>query len=83
MQEANMLLASVHQYGRSVLNDKKLEMQESHDILGALIRAAPENPDLTDHQIIAETFTFLIGGSETTSSLLSWTIYKLAIYPEL
>ena len=38
---------------------------------------------LTDEEIVAHSITFLVAGYETTSNLLAYTSYLLAVNPEI
>ena len=38
---------------------------------------------LTDEEILSHSFEFLLAGSETTSSALSFCTYLLAIHPDI
>jgi cytochrome P450 family 3 subfamily A len=38
--------------------------------------------DITENDILANSFVFFLAGYETTASLLSFLFYSLAIYPE-
>jgi cytochrome P450 len=38
---------------------------------------------LTEEEVEDEMITWVMGGHETTSSLLSWTFYMLDIHPEV
>ncbi|KAH8827748.1 cytochrome P450 [Flagelloscypha sp. PMI_526] len=58
------------------------------DILSLLIRAnmatdIPENQRLSDEEVIAQIPTFIVAGSETTSTAVSWTILALCKHPEV
>ena len=49
---------------------------------------AQKQPDkhgrtLTDDEIIAQSFVFLVAGYESSSTTLSFTCYHLAVYPEV
>lgn len=54
------------------------------DLLQALLDA--EDPDskapMTAREVQAESIAMLVGGSESTSSVISWVIHFLLLYPE-
>jgi cytochrome P450 len=54
------------------------------DLLQALIDS--EDPDskirMTPREVQAESISMLVGGSESTSSVISWVIHFLLLYPE-
>ncbi len=63
-----------------------------NDLLGLMLLARDKNRekdllDMSKHELslqalVDECKTFFLGGSETTSSLLTWTLLLLAEYPE-
>lgn len=54
------------------------------DLLSKLVTARDENGDsFTDREIRDQVITFITGGTETTSSLLAWTLFELARHPEV
>ena len=45
--------------------------------------AVPDSKKLSDSEVIAQSFTFLIAGHETSSTTLSLTCHHLATHPEV
>ncbi|KAJ2618264.1 hypothetical protein EV177_000114 [Coemansia sp. RSA 1804] len=68
---------------REILRDKNTEKPK--DILQILLDA--EDPEsrvrMTQTQITAENIGFLIGGTDTSSLTLSWTLHYLLLYPKV
>lgn len=54
------------------------------DLLSALIFATNEDgtAGMSDQELRDQTMTLLIGGHETTASVLAWTFYLLSSHPE-
>ncbi|PKU84032.1 cytochrome P450 CYP749A22 [Dendrobium catenatum] len=52
------------------------------DLLGSLMRAYRENESISLDDIIDECKTFYFVGQETTSMMLSWTSFLLALNPD-
>ncbi|KAM0916489.1 hypothetical protein ACQ4PT_010137 [Festuca glaucescens] len=61
-------------------------MGYGHDLLGLMLEAcAPEhgeNPLLSMDEIIDECKTFFFAGNDTSSHLLTWTMFLLSTHPE-
>ncbi|MEW2609141.1 cytochrome P450 [Streptomyces sp. NPDC047880] len=72
---------------RATVNTAVEELQASGhdtgDMLSMLLRAVDEETGepLTGHQICSEILTLAVAGTETTASVLSWTLYELARHP--
>ncbi|GCB48597.1 cytochrome P450 [Streptomyces sp. NL15-2K] len=72
---------------RATINTAVDELQASGhdtgDMLSMLLRAVDEETGepLTGHQICSEILTLAVAGTETTASVLSWTLYELARHP--
>ncbi|WP_033400027.1 cytochrome P450 [Actinokineospora enzanensis] len=61
------------------------DSDERADLLGAVLAAHdPETGDaLSDDEIANEVLTFLMAGTETTATALSWALHLLAEHPEI
>ncbi|MFJ5731608.1 cytochrome P450 [Streptomyces paradoxus] len=74
---------------RATVNTAVEELQSSGhdtgDMLSMLLRAVDEETGepLTGHQISSEILTLAVAGTETTASVLSWTLYELARNPDI
>ncbi|NEY32118.1 cytochrome P450 [Streptomyces sp. PRKS01-65] len=54
------------------------------DMLSMLLRAKNDNGEpLTKHEICSEILTLAVAGTETTASVLSWSLYELARHPDV
>jgi cytochrome P450 len=55
------------------------------DLLGMLMTAKdPETGEsMSDAQLADELLTILMAGHETTSNMLTWTLYRLSLHPEV
>ncbi|KAL5017474.1 hypothetical protein ScPMuIL_007063 [Solemya velum] len=85
----------VHQVAEDVIAKRKQalagqsveELQSKKkcvDFLDILLTARDENNEgLTDIEIRNEVDTFLFEGHDTTASALAWTLYSLAMHPEI
>ena len=70
-RESNVLTREAESYG--------------NDLLGILMRAyhsADETQKISLDDLIDECKTFYVAGTDTTASLLSWTIFLLAIHSD-
>jgi cytochrome P450 len=58
---------------------------ERGDMLEALLAAHDEETDtrLTDHEILGHVSIFFAAGHETSANALSWTLFLLALFPEV
>jgi len=85
MKHLNHLVDSVIQHR------KKDEKNELHDLLTLMLNATDEDPitaakygsKMAETQLRDEVITFLLAGHETTTNLLTWTLYLLSQYPEV
>ncbi|KAB8106510.1 hypothetical protein EE612_040883 [Oryza sativa] len=90
----NLKIWSVDKKVRSMLTDiikSRLNNKDvagyGNDLLGLMLEAcAPEHgesqPQLSMDEIIAECKTFFFAGHDTTSHLLTWTMFLLSTHPE-
>ena len=69
---------------RSLVEHRRTNGAESVDILGQLLEAQQNGASgLTDDAIVDECIGFMFAGHETTASTLSWSLYELALHPDL
>ncbi|TXT04309.1 hypothetical protein VHUM_04196 [Vanrija humicola] len=81
--------------GNEIVDEKKTAIKElgtvekdsdlGKDLLGRLMKAnmAPDlrvDQKLTDAEVLAQITTFMLAGNETTSTALTWCLYRLAQY---
>ncbi|GAA3788445.1 cytochrome P450 [Streptomyces coacervatus] len=69
----------------TAVDDLQASGHDTGDMLSMLLRAIDEETGepLTGHQISSEIFTLAVAGTETTASVLSWTLYELARNPSV
>ena len=59
------------------------------DLLELMLRAEITDSEgrqvskLTDNEVVAQSFTFILAGYETTSNALAYTTYCLALNPDI
>ncbi|XP_078362560.1 cytochrome P450 3A2-like isoform X2 [Oculina patagonica] len=64
-------------------------VSQRKDLLELMLRAEVTNKDgktiskLSDDEVLAQSFTFMLAGYETTSNALAYTTYCLALNPEV
>ena len=73
--------------GLNVLEIRKKSPSGRRDLFQLMLEAKEESVDgtqkLTDEEIIAQTIVILAAGFETTGSTLAFTVYYLALYPQI
>jgi len=62
-----------------------LKNNQQANLLSYLIESTAVNQEikLTNEELVSEVTLFFIAGHETTSALLSWTLYYLSKYPQI
>ena len=77
----------MHEVADQLIQDRRRHPlpEGQHDILDTMMTAtdAETGEGLTDENIRYQLVTFLIAGHETTSGLLTFTLYELLRQPEL
>lgn len=75
--------AGVRATVNTAVDELKASGHATGDMLSMLLRAIDEETGapLTGHQISSEILTLAVAGTETTASVLSWTLYELARHP--
>ncbi|XP_017389148.2 cytochrome P450 3A5 isoform X1 [Cebus imitator] len=81
----NFLKKSVNRMKKSRLNDKQ---KHRVDFLQLMIdsqnsKETASHKALSDLELVAQSIIFIFAGYETTSSVLSFTIYELATHPDV
>ncbi|XP_078352881.1 cytochrome P450 4F1-like isoform X3 [Oculina patagonica] len=62
---------------------EKLRKRKYLDFVDILLEAKDEDGNgLTDEEIVGEAMTFMFAGHDTTASVIAWTLYNLARFPE-
>lgn len=52
-------------------------------LLEAMLVAASGGLQLTEAEVLANVFTLLLGGEDTTANTLAWIVYYLALHPDV
>jgi len=68
-----------------IIDQRRTTLSVHNDLLDMLLKARDDNSGekMTDRQICDEVITIFSAGHETTSNLLSWTLYLLARHPDV
>lgn len=74
--------------GRNVLEIRKKSPSGRRDLFQLMLEAKEESANgisqkLTEEEIIAQTIVILAAGFETTGSTLAFTVFYLALHPEI
>ncbi|CAO2038339.1 unnamed protein product [Urochloa humidicola] len=80
--EVNSILRGL--VGRRVEAIRKGKSDTNDDLLGLLLESnmSPMGEGMTTEDVIEECKLFYLAGTETTSSLLTWTMVLLSMHPE-
>jgi len=68
---------------RKLVKQRKQSKVEGKDVLGNMIIASEENPDLTEEIMIKSFMQFFADGYSTASDVLGVMIYQLTIHPDV
>ncbi|XP_046450414.1 cytochrome P450 4C1-like isoform X3 [Daphnia pulex] len=98
-KERNQLLKTLHGFTEEVINKrreilKKKEDETAHEtgteiskkrlpLLDLLLKASEDGKVLSNQDIRNEIDTFMFGGHDTTTSLMSWFLYAIASNPDI
>jgi cytochrome P450 len=76
-----------------LIQDRRADRTEHADLLSVLLApphttgdfpsAGPDEPALSDNEIIDQVVTFFVAGAETTANALAWALDLLARHPEV
>ncbi len=78
--------AVLHNLINRLVRERRATGEDRGDLLSMLLLAADTEGDgrgMTDQQVRDEATTLLLAGHETTAVSLMWTLYYLAIHPEI
>lgn len=68
----------------AMIDQKRQYPEQHHDLLTMLIQARDEDgTQMTDEEVLGQTTTLLITGHETSSNMMTWTLFLLAQHPEI
>lgn len=70
---------------QKLIDGRRGQAGDRGDLLSLLMHArdADTGERMPDRQVLDETLTFFLGGHETTSIALTWTLYLLATHPAI
>ncbi|CAF1546711.1 unnamed protein product [Didymodactylos carnosus] len=72
---------------KKIIDDRRHGLTQSVckglDLLDLLLSAESDGQKLTSEEIVQESATMVIAGHETTSTLMTWTLYVLAQHPKI
>ena len=68
---------------RKLVKQRRQEKIEAKDVLGNMLQASEENPELTEDIMIKSFMQFFLDGYGTASEVMSVIIYQLAINPDV
>lgn len=68
---------------QSKLADDPARAHNPETLLEAMLVAASGGQQLTEAEVIANVFTLLLGGEDTTANTLAWIVYYLARHPDV
>jgi len=68
---------------REKFNENPSLKENPANFLEALLVEQEKDNSFTDNDIFGNVFTMLLAGEDTTSNSISWTLYYLALYPEV
>lgn len=63
--------ANFEQYGRRAYQNRLTSESDRQDLLSHLFEAREDGQPITENEIIAEAISFIVGGSDTTSSTMA------------
>jgi len=63
--------------------EKDPQLENSMDLLSFFLQERKRGSDITDTEIKNELLTFLFAGHDTTTNLLTWALYFLALHPTI
>jgi len=72
-------LRQMDAYLYALIQRRRANLGEATDLLGMLI----SDPNMDDHLIRDQLLTMLIAGHDTSTALLSWTLYLLGQHPDV
>jgi cytochrome P450 len=72
-------LRQMDDYLFKLIRQRRENSQDERDLLGHLINL----PEMSDDLIRDQLLTMLIAGHDTSTALLSWTLYLLGCHPEM
>jgi cytochrome P450 len=78
------LSEKLEQQYKSIVADKRADLQSHHDILSSLLQARDlGNFPISDDQIVGQTHLLTLGGIDTFANGITWTLFLLDQYPAI
>lgn len=75
-------IATLDKTAMRIIDERRREDRDRHDVLSMLLAARDDDGSkMSDRHLRDEVMTLLLAGHETTSNLLSWSLYRLAEHP--
>lgn len=81
LRGSQQALLELREYFRSIFRARRERPEE--DLISELVNVHLEGERLTEEELLSTCVTLLIGGHETTTSLLASGVYLLHRYPEI
>jgi cytochrome P450 family 3 subfamily A len=80
-------IGETESYMRELISYRLKNLNENrHDLLSLLVSSNAEQiaeKSLTEQELIADVFIFLLAGHETSATTLNWMLYELCLQPEI
>jgi cytochrome P450 len=78
-------IRTLNEIALGIVQERRLDNRDHGDLLTMLMHATDEETGatMTDDQLRSEVLTFLLAGTETTATALTWTWYLLASHPAI
>ncbi|KAF8811211.1 cytochrome P450 [Phlegmacium glaucopus] len=87
LQKVKLAFEELHTYVAEMIREREsaVEKTERHDLFSSLLQANDDDfglPTLSENELIANIYIFLVAGHETTAHTLCFAFALLALYPD-